>query len=476
VAEGAGFEIPKGSPSELRAAATAWSALGDLLDEQITVLTGAATTVVGADWNGPASLQYSMTSTLVGMSISTGSSACEDAAQACKAFARALKDAQERAKDAKHRAENAITRRDAAQTAVGEAQTRITTANTAAENAAHQAGVAGAAGPAGAGALANAREAGRAAGRAREAADADLRRAEHQLHDAEGDLKRARRDGEDANDDAERAGRTAAAAFSAVRGSASGAAVPSVGQPVPVSLRGASPDMAGLNGGFGGAFHAPGRFARPGDVRASQIAKQRQAEIDAAEAEKDRLGTIGDGLSGLVHSATLGIVDLGGDKDTNRYRGGNLAGYLVPGEGLVKIGGKVVAKAGTKLAARKIEKEAAELAQKKALQALREKQVAAKAKALRLDKRHGETFADVIARHRKAAEAYTKELEEIARKDAARKIKVDVGDLADQLANTLAAHRPGGIPQVLVEILKHPNEFKGGAQQLINLAKGWLKF
>gem|GEM_PF-5035765 len=476
MAEGAGFEIPKGSPSELRAAATAWSALGDLLDEQVGVLSGAAATVVDADWRGPASGQYSMTSTLVGMSISTGASACDDAAQACRAFARALKDAKERAKDATHRAEGAITRRDAAKKAIGEAEGAITSASTAIDNAAHHAGVAATAGPAAASALANAQADGRSAGRALEQAQSALRRAEHQLADAEGDLKRARRDGEDANDDADRAGRTAAAAFHAVGGSASGAAVPSVGQPVPISLRGASPDMAAINGGFGGPFHAPGRFASPGDARASQIAKQRQAEIDAAEADKDRLGTIGDGLSGLVHSATLGVVDLGGDKDTNRYRGGDLAGYLVPGGGLVKIGGKVVAKAGTKLAARKVEKAAAELAQKKALRALREKQAAAKAKALRLDKRPGETFADVIARHRKAAEAYTKELEEIARKDAARKNKVDVGDLADQLANTLEAHRPGGVPQVLVEILKHPNEFKGGAQQLINMAKGWLKF
>lgn len=467
VAEGVGFEIPKGSPGELRAAATAWSALGDLLDEQVGALNGAASTVVGADWNGEASARYSMTSTLVGMSVREGSSACEDAAQACKAFARALKDAKQRAKDAKKRAEDAITRRDAAKKAIGEAEGRIAAAGTAAENAAHRGVVAAAAGPAGAGALASAQADGRAAAQAREKAGDDLRRAREQLADAERDLKRARRDGEDANDDAERAARTAASAFSAVAASAN-VSVPQVGQPVPVSLRGASPDMAGLNGGFGSPFHAPGRFADPGDARAAQIAKQRQAEIDAARARKDRKGSIGDGLSGLINSATLGAVDLGGDKDSDRYRGGDLAGYLVPGAGVLKIGGKVV----TKVGKRKAQKEAARKARDRALRELREKRARAKAQEIHLDKRPGETFAQALQRHKKARQEV---LDQLARQDLKRANRTDLADVFSQGLETLAHHRPGGVPMVLSDVVKNWRAHKAGAEQVLAMLRKFLR-
>ena len=342
------------------------------------------------------------------------------------------------------------------------------TANTAADNAAHRAGVAGAAGPAGASSLANAQADGRAAASARDSAEQDLRRARHHLEDAERDLKRARRDGEDANDDADRAARTAAHAFGAVASSAD-MPVPHVGLPVPVSLRGASPDMAGINGGFGGPFHAPGRFESPGDARAAQIARQRQAAIDAAEAQKDRKGTIGDGLSGYVNSLTLGTVDLGGDKDTDRYRGGDLAGYIpLSPTGLIKIGGKVV----TKVAKRKLEKEAAELARKKALQALREKKAKSVAKEVHLDKRPGETFAQALARHRRARQEL---LDKIELQDLKRKNNTDLADLFSQGLETLAHHRPGGVPTVLSDIVKNWPTHKAGAEHAIRLLKEFLR-
>jgi hypothetical protein len=355
VAEGVGFEIPRGSPESLRAAASAWKTLGQGLDMHANGLKSAAVAVVGADWEGEASLKYSATSGNVAFSISMAGMACDDIASACKTFAKALKDAQERAKDAKERAEDAITRRDAAKKAIGEAKGRITAANTASENAAHRAGVAGAAGPTGAGALANAQADGRAAGRAREAAEDELRRAHDRLEDAERDLRRARRDGEDADADAERAARAAAETFSSAASDI--APAPYVGQPVPVSLRGASPDMAGLNGGTGGPFHGPGRFGSPGEARAEQIAKQRDAEIDAAQAAKDNEGGVVDRFAGEFEGFTGIRPPFGiGDTKTKGYqdgkRLGNAAGYFPSPAAL----GRIPAKLGIKQAKEKAKK------------------------------------------------------------------------------------------------------------------------
>jgi hypothetical protein len=348
MAEGVGFEIPKGSPESLRAAASAWKTLAHALEMHADRLGSAASMVVGADWRGDASLQYASKSRIVSFGISTAGRSCNDIASGCKTFAHALKDAQERAKAAKHRAEDAITRRDAAKKAIGEAEGRIAAANTAAENAAHHAGVAGAAGPAGATALARAQADGHAAARASEAAAEDLRRARDRLEDAERDLRRARRDGEDANDDAERAARAARETFTSASSYISPA--PYVGQPVPVSLRGASPDAADLNGGFGGPFHAPGHFGSPGEARAAQVAKQRRADIAAAEAaaqaKKDQEGGVVDRFAGEFDGLTGFRPPFGiGNPKTKGYQGGkklgNIAGYFPSPASLERLAVKV---------------------------------------------------------------------------------------------------------------------------------------
>jgi hypothetical protein len=467
MAEATGVEIPKGSPDELRAAGTAWSTLADLLEEQAGVLDGAATAVVGADWHGDASAAYALKSTFVGLTLRSGAGTCKDAAAACRHFAHALRDAQHRARDARRRAEHALDRRDAARRQVGDAEQRIADADAAAVSAAHRATSAAAGGPTGAGALAAAQADGRHAAGARDAADTDLRRAREHLHDAERDLRHARKDGEEANEDAERAGRKAAQAFGDVAAGAEPAPLPGV--PVPVSLRGASPDMAGLNGGFGGPFHGPGRFGSPGDARAAQIARQRAAAADAAEAAKPHKGSILDGLSGLANSASLGIVDLGGDKDSDRYRGGDLAGYIpITVGGVVKIGGKIASKVAIKTA----KKEAAEALRSKALKELREKKARSKARDIHLDKGPGETFAQALMRHEKARKAF---LEQLERQNLKRKNTTDLADIFSQGLETLAHHRPGGIPTVLSDIAKNWPAYKAGGEQAITLLKKYLR-
>jgi hypothetical protein len=104
-----------------------------------------------------------------------------------------------------------------------------------------------------------------------------------------------------------------------------------------------------MNPAFGGPFHGPGRFGSPGEARAAQIARQQAAAQDGAEIQKDHKGSILDGLSGLVHGASLGIVDLGGDKNSARYRGGDLASYIPisPG-GVVRDAAKIAEKIGIK--------------------------------------------------------------------------------------------------------------------------------
>lgn len=340
MAEPAGVEIPKGSPDNLRAAATAWMVLGRALDMHANGLDGAAMAVVGADWSGDASIAYSAKSGSVAFGLKMGATACESIAAACRQFSRALRDAQDRARDAKHRAEDAIGRRDAARREIDDAEQRIAAADTAAENAAHRAAGAAAAGPPGAHSLAAAQADGRHAASAKSAAETDLRRARDHLHDAERDLRRARKDGEDATEDAERAGRSAAHAFSSAASGVQPA--PLIGVPVPVSLRGASPDVAGINPSFGGPFHGPGRFGSPGDARAAQIARQRAARRDAEETNEggalDRFAGEFEGLTGLRPPFGIGDPDSEGYQDGKDL--GNAVSYFPSPASLGKLGVK----------------------------------------------------------------------------------------------------------------------------------------
>ena len=111
--------------------------------------------------------------------------------------------------------------------------------------------------------------------------------------------------------------------------------------PVPVSLRGERPEIAAIDPVFGGVFAAPGRFATPAQARAAQIAAARAT----AAAGGPNKGTIGDGLSGLTHGLSFGLVDLGGDKNSDRYRGGDLASMIpVTPMGAIRSGERVAGK------------------------------------------------------------------------------------------------------------------------------------
>jgi hypothetical protein len=340
MAEDAGVEIPKGHPDRLREAGTGWAALAEVLSDQATRMESATRTVVGADWSGDASRAYAGYSALVSVGFIGAAGSCRQVHQACARFASDLADAQHRARKAKHDAEDAITRRDAARRAAADAQGRADAAGQAIDSAAHRATVAAAAGPAGASSLASAQADGHAAGVALDDAQGDLRRASTTADQAQHDLDAARKAGRKATEDAAHAARAAGHAFAAVAGAVP--QLPLAGAPtVPVSLRGAKPDIAALDASFGNPFLPPGMYGSPAQARAAQIARARQAAQAAEDADGPRKGSILDGLSGLVNGETFGLVDLGGDKRSGRYRGGELASFIpVSPSGVVKDLGK----------------------------------------------------------------------------------------------------------------------------------------
>jgi hypothetical protein len=340
MAEDPGVEIPKGHPDEIRQAGTGWASLGEVLHDQAGRMESATRTVVGADWSGDASRAYAGYSTLVSTGFIGAAGSCRQVQQACRQFASDLEDAQHRARKAKSDAEDAITRRDAARRNATAAQGRIDAAGRAIDAAVHRASVAAAAGPAGAPSVAAAQADSHTAGVEQAAAQGDLHRAQVAADQAQHDLDAARKAGHKANEDADHAAHTAAQTFSAVSGAVP--QLPLAAAPmVPVSLRGARPDISALNPWARDALLPLGLYGSPGQARAAQIARAEQLEQAEQAANGPHKGTIWDGLSGLVNGETFGLVDLGGDKNSDRYRGGVVSSFIpISPSGVVKDFGK----------------------------------------------------------------------------------------------------------------------------------------
>ncbi len=75
------------------------------------------------------------------------------------------------------------------------------------------------------------------------------------------------------------------------------------------------------------------------------------------EPDDENSGNLGDFLSGAINETSFGLVDLGGDKDSGAYKGGQGASYIPwnpasalksAGTGIVKGGAKVLGKEGAK--------------------------------------------------------------------------------------------------------------------------------
>jgi len=293
-----GVEIPKGDPHAIRGAGNAWDGLADVIDEHRGVLTHAAGTVVGADWQGPASLAYQGSSALAGIQLGEVGGGLRDAATAARMFATKLRDAQQDARAAQKRARAAMDAIDDAKRRLTDAQGRRVGAEARAGMAADSMLRAGAAGPAGEPARAHAQATYDAAIGDADAARADERRATSDLDAAEQDLREAHRDGREANRDADDAARDAVGAWDSAAGAMHPAAIP-ITMPVPVSLRGARPDLAGLGAGaIGGAgglppwLAGPGRYVTPGQARAAQLARQEAAADDAAAGQRPPLNAL----------------------------------------------------------------------------------------------------------------------------------------------------------------------------------------
>jgi hypothetical protein len=360
-----GVEIPKGDPDALRGAGGAWDGLAALLEHHGGTVRGAEGTVAGADWNGPASTSYLTTSWAIGAELDGLVAGLGEAADAARAFARTLETSQRRAKRARRQAIDALDVIETAKRQLADASERVLSAQSRASTASDAMFRAGAAGPAGEPMRAVAQADHDAA--VRDGADAagDVRRAQDALDAGERELREARRDGREANDDAEDAARTASGAFSAAAGNARPPSVQIA--PVPISLRGASPELAGLGAGaIGGAgakpswLSGPGRFATPAQARAAQIARLKAEARDAAAQERPPLNPLqklGAGMmtagASIVDVPTFGYTskalewaagdDRAVDQDASFYKGAHKVteiGEMLTMVGIVRHGGK----------------------------------------------------------------------------------------------------------------------------------------
>lgn len=225
-----------------------------------------------------------------------------------------LDSSQQRAKRARRRAIDALAAIATAERQLADASERVLSAQSRASTASDAMFRAAAAGPAGEGLRLAAQADHDAATRDGADAAGDMRRAQDALDQADRELREARRDGREANDDAEDAARTASGAFSSAAGNARPPSVQVA--PVPVSLRGASPDLAGLGAGaIGGAgakpswLSGPGRFATPAQARAAQIARLEAESRDAAAQERPPLNALQKLGAGMM-TAGASIADV----------------------------------------------------------------------------------------------------------------------------------------------------------------------
>jgi uncharacterized protein YukE len=363
----ASIEVPKGSPDALRQTAGLWEAISDALERNAGTIGSTSSAVSAADWRGDASQAYVAAATGVGETMTSSAETLRDAAHAARRFANRLEDAQGRARRAVHRAEDALDAISAAQRQQQAAADREATAHSQAAAASTAVAHASIAGPTAAVAVANAQDDFARASNAASVAQADGRRAAGALRAAQDDLDHAQRDGHQAMDDAAAAGRAAAAAFQSDAQLTPGSYL--IARPaVPVSLRGASPDLSGLYPAVFAPFGALAGRSRPGEVRAAQIARERVHGVPPAGSQlpprapaQDRAhagnrgptppGNATDRFGGMAAGA-VGF-HLFGNPNTIGYRHGEkltIAASLIPTPGAVaKLGERGIVRAGEKV-------------------------------------------------------------------------------------------------------------------------------
>jgi hypothetical protein len=348
-----GVEIPKGDPDAIRAAGSAWDGLAEVIGEHRATLTHASGTVVGADWNGPASLAYQGAAFLAGSQLGEVGEGLREAADAARTFAKQLHRAQHDARAAQKRARRALDMIDDAKRRLEDAQGRRTTAEGLAGAASDSMLRAGAAGPAGEAFRAQAQAEYDTAMRAADTARADEQRATDDLREAERELRDAQREGREANREAEDAAKTAAGEWSGVAGAMRAPDV-GIGAPVPVSLREAGADLSGFGAAAGlpAWLTAPGRYATPGHARAAQIARlaaaqpAHRAPLNGLQKAGQKMMTAGSsvadvftfgGASKLLETAAGD--DRAVDQDSGLYtwlHGGTDAVSMATGVGMLK--------------------------------------------------------------------------------------------------------------------------------------------
>jgi HNH/ENDO VII superfamily nuclease len=368
-----GITVPTGQPDALRQAAVLWDATAGALDDAGGAVDATTAGVAAADWHGDGSDAYAGAARVVSSTMRLSGTTLRDAADAARRFARDLHDAQDRARRAIRQAEDALDAIARAQAQSADAAGRLATAQGRAASATTTMAHASAAGPAGAPIVAGAQvdydgamnEAGSAA--------VDQRRAEAALAHAQEDLDRARTEGRAAGDDADAAARAASAAFSQAAGATPGQYL-STPPPVPVSLAGASPDLAALDPSILAPFARLGRPLKPGEVRAAQIARAGSEQIPnpltpkpprapaaaraSASARRPAAeGGMADRFGGEVEG--LIGVPLFGDPSTKGYQRGRklaTAAALVPTPGMIaRTGERGVLKVGEKTVVRVLE-------------------------------------------------------------------------------------------------------------------------
>lgn len=264
-------------------------------------MSDADAAVVGADWYGPASQSYSLASSHVSIAYIGGSFACSTAAGAAKRHAADLEEAKTDAKAAIRDAIEANEEMGRQRKIASAAHNDRRMALQRADGAALRGATAQAAGPAGAGEVISAGN--EESGARDQAAVAGDRAAlaERRASDAADLLEKAQKRGHEAKRRGDQAGEVAARVYRDVAGQATPPL--GVGSPVvPVSLRGASPTMAGF-GPFVGTNPFSGRSRTPAQARAFQIAAERSAAADRErELEGGRRGPFrrrGEGAAGL---------------------------------------------------------------------------------------------------------------------------------------------------------------------------------
>jgi len=163
----------------------------------------------------------------------------------------------------------------------------------------------------------------------------DAQVAKQRIADEREELARIRERARDARDDAERAEQAAAGTVRSLAGE-----LPDVQFP------GGPASPSAMAGTAFGPLASP--FARDPRWRSAMA---RAAAND--DEEEDNSGNVGDFFSGGINELTFGAVDLGGDKDSDSYQGGQIASYVPwnpvsavksAGTGVVKLGGKALKK------------------------------------------------------------------------------------------------------------------------------------